>query len=304
MSSEGANEVPASERETLIEEILNGRSPYRVECPSCGAAPGAACYRNGAQRLPHGRRMTAANRELRREVAAVLRSSEPNDAPTNQANDLDARDDAASRVVPVGQAPLMDEEGWPVPAVTDVVMARWSNDNETIRSGGGDWAWRSLAESAISALAQAGLLNRAEPDIIECSCQGLAGFASEPEQVVRYFVPDGDALHEMLDSLNEAGHMPEIAFRDARDIAGVAYLIDEGDTTRAAFLADPGEDRTRYDDAADDGHSIGMFECALSELRGPIATLVAAKKPQPAQVTLPDQLVEDAANGADVGVTA
>ncbi|WP_433673770.1 zinc finger domain-containing protein [Microbacterium gorillae] len=288
MSSEGASEVPAPERESLIEEILNGRSPYRVECPSCGAAPGAACYRNGAQRLPHRQRMTAADRELRREVAAVLRSSKPSDAPTNQATGLEARDDAASRVVPVGQAPLIDEEGWPVPAVTDVVMARWSNDNETIRSGGGDWAWRSLAETAISALAQAGLLNRAEPDITGRSYQGAAAPGPEPEQVVRYFVPDGDALHEMLDSLNEAGHMPEIAFRDARQVAGIAYLIDEGDTTRAAFLTDPGEDRTRYDDSADESHSIGMFERPLSELRGPIATLVAAKKPQPAQVSRPD----------------
>jgi hypothetical protein len=57
---------------------------------------------------------------------------------------------------------LLDDEGWPVPAVTDVVMKRWSNDNATIRRNDGGWAWFSLAQSAIQALAQNGLLRRSE----------------------------------------------------------------------------------------------------------------------------------------------
>lgn len=58
---------------------------------------------------------------------------------------------------------LLNAEGWPVPAVVDVVMKRWSNDNDTIRRGDGDWSWKGLAETAVQALAQAGLLAHAFP---------------------------------------------------------------------------------------------------------------------------------------------
>lgn len=98
------------------------------DCPRCGSDP-EDCYCNDEAMISF------------REAGGFRSTTEPTD---------DERE------------AMLNAEGWPLPAVVDIVMKRWSNDNDTIRRGDGDWSWKGLAETAIQALAQAGLLRRSE----------------------------------------------------------------------------------------------------------------------------------------------
>lgn len=113
----------------------------------------------------------------------------------------------------------------------------------------------------------------------ECVSKKADAELSEPqgEPSDAHVLDEPEALRDLLDEMNEAGVMPELPFRDAQDIAGVAYLVDEGDTTRAVFLSDPGEDRVQYDGhSEDDASYVGLFEREIDELHGPITVLRAA----------------------------
>lgn len=107
---------------------------------------------------------------------------------------------------------LLNAEGWPLPAVVDVVMKRWGNDNDTIRRGGGDWSWKGLAETAIQALAQAGLLRRSavpEPSENARVARGIRAFTklvrSELDATRDAYINLGDDyLHGVYSALQQA----------------------------------------------------------------------------------------------------
>jgi len=112
---------------------------------------------------------------------------------------------------------LLNAEGWPIPAVVDIVMERWSNDNDTIRRGGGDWSWKGLAETAIQSLAQAGLLRRTEV----------------PEPSGQRPSP-ADQIHALLDEMNEEGG--RISYSDYCVLHGMVSqlgIVAEGEPSDA-----------------------------------------------------------------------